>query len=69
MIIGDVETLDIEEIFKPAFFDVIVCGDVLEHLKKPAALLKKLRNFLKPGTGILLFRFPIFVMETFFSIC
>ncbi len=29
-------------------FDVIVCGDILEHLKDPAAVLEKLKKLLKP---------------------
>ena len=30
-------------------FDVIVCGDVLEHLRQPAAVLSELKLLLKPG--------------------
>jgi glycosyltransferase involved in cell wall biosynthesis/cellulose synthase/poly-beta-1,6-N-acetylglucosamine synthase-like glycosyltransferase/2-polyprenyl-3-methyl-5-hydroxy-6-metoxy-1,4-benzoquinol methylase len=48
MIIADIEQLDLEEIFKNASFNVIICGDVLEHLKKPETILKKLQKFLKP---------------------
>ena len=32
-----------------ARFDVIVCADVLEHLRDPAALLRQLRGVLAPG--------------------
>jgi len=59
MIIGDIETLDLDETFKSEFFDVIVCGDVLEHLKNPATLLRKLRKFLKPE-GYLVVSLPNF---------
>ena len=30
-------------------FDVVVCGDVLEHLRQPAAVLSELKLLLKPG--------------------
>lgn len=30
-------------------FDRIICGELLEHLEDPVALLKKLRKLLKPG--------------------
>ena len=36
MIVGDVESLNLENYLKPSSFDVILCGDVLEHLKNPA---------------------------------
>jgi SAM-dependent methyltransferase len=29
--------------------DIIVCADILEHLRDPAALLKRLRSHLSPG--------------------
>ena len=59
MIIGDVETLDLDKNLKPASFDVILCGDVLEHLKSPVKILKKLYKFLKPG-GYLVVSLPNF---------
>jgi len=59
MIVGDVETLDLDELLIYASIDVIVCGDVLEHLKKPATTLKKLRKFLKPE-GYLIVSLPNF---------
>ena len=59
MIIGDVETLDLDKNLEPASFNVIICGDVLEHLKNPANLLKKIRKFLKPG-GYLVVSLPNF---------
>jgi glycosyltransferase involved in cell wall biosynthesis/2-polyprenyl-3-methyl-5-hydroxy-6-metoxy-1,4-benzoquinol methylase len=48
MIIGDVETLVLDEFLSLASFDIIICGDVLEHLKKPSLVLKNIRKFLKP---------------------
>lgn len=59
MIIGDVEILNLDEFLTPTSFDVILCGDVLEHLKKPATILKKLRNFLKPD-GYIVVSLPNF---------
>jgi len=59
MIIADVEILDFDRNFEPAFFDVIICGDVLEHLKKPGVLLKKLRKFLR-ADGYLVVSLPNF---------
>jgi len=59
MIIGDIETLDLEKKLEPASFDVILCGDVLEHLKMPGQILKKLHTFLKPE-GYLVVSLPNF---------
>lgn len=36
------------------FFDYIICGDVLEHLYRPDAVLKQLVPFLRPGGQFLL---------------
>jgi SAM-dependent methyltransferase len=47
VVCGDVERLG--EDFGPAAFDAVVAGDVLEHLRDPAALLRKVRRWLKPG--------------------
>jgi 2-polyprenyl-3-methyl-5-hydroxy-6-metoxy-1,4-benzoquinol methylase len=59
MIIADIELLNLNEVFEPASFDVILCGDVLEHLKKPEMTLKKLRNFIKPD-GYMVVSLPNF---------
>lgn len=47
LLVGDVEHID--PAFPPACFDVIVCGDVLEHLRDPLRLLRRLRKWLKPS--------------------
>jgi len=59
IIFGDVEALALNKKLEPAFFDVILCGDVLEHLKNPAKILKKLQKFLKPD-GYLVVSLPNF---------
>jgi 2-polyprenyl-3-methyl-5-hydroxy-6-metoxy-1,4-benzoquinol methylase len=52
VIVGDVEssTLPLE----PASFDVLLCGDVVEHLRDPVAVLAKLRPLVKPGGTLVL---------------
>ena len=59
MIFGDVEALALNKKLEPASFDVILCGDVLEHLKNPVKILQKLQKFLKPD-GYLVVSLPNF---------
>jgi 2-polyprenyl-3-methyl-5-hydroxy-6-metoxy-1,4-benzoquinol methylase len=47
VVVGDVETMELP--FEPASFDVIVCGDVIEHLRDPRRTLERLAPFLRPG--------------------
>jgi GT2 family glycosyltransferase/2-polyprenyl-3-methyl-5-hydroxy-6-metoxy-1,4-benzoquinol methylase len=47
MILGDVESLDLEENLKNFSFDVILLADVLEHLRLPGDILRKLKPFLR----------------------
>ncbi len=47
VIVGDVDSLDIA--FAEASFDLLVMGEVLEHLPDPEATLRRLVRFLKPG--------------------
>lgn len=49
LIIGDVENIDFERYFEPDSFDVIICSDVLEHLRNPEGVLLKLKRYLKPN--------------------
>ncbi len=50
VIVGDIETLRLD--FKRGEFDVILFGDVLEHLRGPLAVLLKLKPFLGAGGRI-----------------
>jgi 2-polyprenyl-3-methyl-5-hydroxy-6-metoxy-1,4-benzoquinol methylase len=45
MVVGNIEDLDLDAEL-PEEFDVILCGDVLEHLANPGAVLQKLRRRL-----------------------
>lgn len=49
VIVGDVEELNLQEILEEGSFDVIIFGDVLEHLKDPAQTLNRFKPFLSPG--------------------
>jgi 2-polyprenyl-3-methyl-5-hydroxy-6-metoxy-1,4-benzoquinol methylase len=52
VLVGDVETIELP--FAEASFDVVLCGDVLEHLRDPEAFLKRVRPLLKPGGRLVL---------------
>lgn len=49
VIVGDLETLDYRGELGEERFDVVVCGDVLEHLRDSVRVLDALRPFLAPG--------------------
>ena len=46
LVIGDIEELDLAEAFGDDRFDVIVFGDVLEHLRDPLPVLRSARKLL-----------------------
>ena len=48
VIVGDLDTIDVDAELGSDRFDVIVAADVLEHLKDPLAAVCKLRRFLTP---------------------
>ena len=52
VLVGDVETMELP--LDPASFDVVLCGDVIEHLRDPAAALARLRPFLEPHGRLVL---------------
>lgn len=67
LIIGDVEKITMP--YEEKYFDVIICGDVLEHLQNPYEMVNKLRFFLKDN-GVLIVSLPNFrkfsVLKTIF---
>jgi O-antigen biosynthesis protein len=48
VIVGDVESLDLGKELDEGSFDVIIFGDVLEHLKDPLQALRRLKSSLGP---------------------
>ena len=57
VIIGDAEELDYDELLGDERFDAILFVDVLEHLKEPAELLRRIRPFLA-GEGAVIASIP-----------
>jgi 2-polyprenyl-3-methyl-5-hydroxy-6-metoxy-1,4-benzoquinol methylase len=55
LLIGDIEIMDLD--LPEDYFDVIICGDVLEHLLDPWNTLRKLRKHLNPD-GIIIISVP-----------
>jgi 2-polyprenyl-3-methyl-5-hydroxy-6-metoxy-1,4-benzoquinol methylase len=49
VVVGDLEALDLAVEFGEGAFDVIVYGDVLEHLRDPLPVLRQARALLAPG--------------------
>lgn len=49
MVIADIEALDIASTFAGDQFDVVMFGDVLEHLVDPKTVLEKVRPLLREG--------------------
>lgn len=46
VLVGDLETMEIT--LEPGAYDVVLCADIIEHLRNPAAALARLRPLLKP---------------------
>ena len=55
LLTGDVEALELP--IEPGSLDLILCLDVLEHLRDPWALVRRLQGLLRPG-GVLLASIP-----------
>ncbi|MDD5528234.1 MAG: methyltransferase domain-containing protein [Patescibacteria group bacterium] len=51
-IAGDLLKLD--DYFKPGYFDLIICTDVMEHVSHPFTAMEKISAVLKSGGAILL---------------
>jgi 2-polyprenyl-3-methyl-5-hydroxy-6-metoxy-1,4-benzoquinol methylase len=52
VLVGDVESMELP--FAHASFDVVLCGDVVEHLRDPGAALARFRPLLRPGGRLVL---------------
>ena len=48
VVVGDLDTMDLRAELGDARFDVALCGDVLEHLRDPVAVLRQIRELLAP---------------------
>jgi len=57
VIAGDIETLNLNTVFKPGYFDCIILADILEHLKNPWQILNELTNFLSED-GVVIASIP-----------
>lgn len=49
LLVGNIEIIDLKSALDDEQFDVITFADVLEHLRDPASVLRKVRPFLRPG--------------------
>jgi SAM-dependent methyltransferase len=54
LVVGDLEAPDIYDSFSDASFDVVVFGDVLEHLRDPLPVLRGARRLLAPGGSVVI---------------
>lgn len=52
VLVGDVETMELP--FEPGSFDVVLCGDLLEHLRDPGAFLVRMRPLLRADGQLVL---------------
>jgi 2-polyprenyl-3-methyl-5-hydroxy-6-metoxy-1,4-benzoquinol methylase len=52
VLVGDVETMELP--FEPGSFDVVLCGDLIEHLRDPEAFLARVRPFLREDGRLVL---------------
>lgn len=52
VLVGDVEVMELP--FESAAFDVILCGDLIEHLREPERFLARVRPYLGEGGRLVL---------------
>jgi 2-polyprenyl-3-methyl-5-hydroxy-6-metoxy-1,4-benzoquinol methylase len=52
VLVGEIETMELP--FPPRSFDVVLCGDVLEHLREPERFLARIRPLIRPGGRLVL---------------
>jgi 2-polyprenyl-3-methyl-5-hydroxy-6-metoxy-1,4-benzoquinol methylase len=54
LVVGDLEQLDLTVELAGEQFDVVVFGDVLEHLRDPLPVLRSVRELLVPGGAVVI---------------
>lgn len=54
VVVRDLEDGELAEDFPPGSFDVVLFGDVLEHLRDPVAVLRQARPVLAPGGSVVI---------------
>lgn len=54
LVVGDVETIDLVQEFGEHSFDIVLCGDVLEHLRDPLPTLRQAKRLLKVGGSVVI---------------
>lgn len=54
LVVGDLEALDLAAEFGEGNFDIVVFGDVLEHLRDPMPVLRRARTLLAPGGSVVI---------------
>ena len=54
LVVGNVEELDLEQVLGDQAYEIILCADVIEHLRDPWSLARKLSQRLTPGGRLLL---------------
>ncbi len=52
VLVGDIEQMDPLPL-PDRYFDCMICGDVLEHLRDPEGVLRRLRRHLAPGATVI----------------
>jgi methionine biosynthesis protein MetW len=57
VIVGDAETLDLDEHLGDERFDAVLFADILEHLRDPAALVRRVRPLVAEG-GVVIASIP-----------
>jgi GT2 family glycosyltransferase/SAM-dependent methyltransferase len=51
-VVGDIEKIDLDQEFADEQFDIVLYGDVLEHLVDPETVLRRTKRLLAPGGSV-----------------
>ena len=51
ILFGNIEEMELD--LEADYFDIILCGDILEHLIDPWKVLHKIRKYLKPNGSLI----------------